>query len=457
MALIEYSESYIKMMLIPGLLFQILSKFLPFNIEESRLISGVFQNSAWLISDKIYQAVAGVGVTILLARYLGPSDFGNLAFVITFMAIFQVIANLGMDNLMLRDIGDETKTDGAILGTVFTMRLATGLLCWLVGYIAHGLIYGFDAALTVLIFIALTSLIFQSAEVIDIWFRSQGRSKVIVLYRVTIYTFSNIAKVLLVLYEANLTAFVVMLVVEFTLYALAFLHAYRSLRTTKNWSVNFTLGLSYLKESAPYILSGLSIMIYMRFDQILLKQYLGNAQLGIYAAVIPLATIWYIIPTSLTSSIIPFVSEVRRRSEKEYMTLLRKVMRLYAIFGWIVFFCTLLIAPYIVPFLYGSAYDDSILALIIFSLTNLFVGMGMARSLWIVNERKPSVSLYSTLIGAIICILGNIVLIPLLGMLGCAIVAVLTQFVSSIGTSFFLAKPVFFIQIQAIIKPIQKN
>ena len=49
------------------------------------------------------------------------------------------------------------------------MRLATGLLCWLVGYIAHGLIYGFDAALTVLIFIALTSLIFQSAEVIDIW------------------------------------------------------------------------------------------------------------------------------------------------------------------------------------------------------------------------------------------------------------------------------------------------
>ena len=109
MALIEYSESYIKMMLIPGLLLQFLSKFLPFNIEESRLISGVFQNSAWLIADKIYQAVAGVGVTILLARYLGPSDFGNLAFVITFMAIFQVIANLGMDNLMLRDIGDEKK------------------------------------------------------------------------------------------------------------------------------------------------------------------------------------------------------------------------------------------------------------------------------------------------------------------------------------------------------------
>lgn len=445
------------MIRLPALLWQFLFKIFPFSFEESRLISGVFQNSAWLIADKIYQAVAGVGVTIMLARYLGPSDFGNLAFVITFMAIFQVIANLGMDNLILRDIGDESKSDGAILGTVFTMRLTTGLFCWLIGYIAHGMIYGFDAPLTILMFIALASLVFQSIEVIDLWFRSQGRSKVIVLYRVLVYTISNIIKILLVLYEASLTAFVIMLVVEFTFYALAFLLAYRSLHTKKKWSVNLALGRSYLIESTPYIISGLSIMIYMRFDQILLKEYLGSAQLGIYAAVIPLATIWYIIPTSLTSSIMPFVSEVRRRSEKEYIILLRKVMGLYALFGWIVFISTLLIAPHIVPLLYGPAYDDSVLALIIFSLTNLFVGMGMARSLWIVNERKPSVSLYSTLIGAVVCLFGNIILIPLMGMVGCAIVAVLTQFVSSIGTSFFLTRPVFFIQVQSILKPIQKS
>ena len=428
-------------------------RILPFSMEDSMQISGVFRNSAWLVADKIYQAVAGVGVTIMLARYLGPEDFGNLAFVIAFVAIFQVIANLGMDNLILRDIGDDSQSDGTILGTVCAMRLVTGITCWLVGYLAHGIIYGFDAMLTMLVALALASLLFQPAEVIDIWFRSQGKSRHIVLYRVVVYTLSNAVKLLLVLSGASLAAFVSMLVIEFMLYALAFLLAYRALRTQNRWQIDPGLGLAFLKESTPYILSGLSIMIYMRFDQILLKQYLGSAQLGIYAAVMPLATIWYIIPTSLTSSIMPFVAEVRRGSEAAYMQLLGKLMRLYAVFGWFVFLATLIIAPLAVPWLYGPAYAESVVALIIFSLTNLFVGLGMARSLWVVNERKPSVSLYSTLVGAAVCLAGNIVLIPWMGILGCAVVAVLTQFVSSVGTSFLLARPVFVIQIRSMLMP----
>jgi PST family polysaccharide transporter len=64
--------------------------------------------------------------------------------------------------------------------------------------------------------------------------------------------------------------------------------------------------LKLLVESWPLILSGLTIILYMRIDQIMLAQMMGNEEVGLYSAVLIFSEIWYFIPTIIVSSIIPF-------------------------------------------------------------------------------------------------------------------------------------------------------
>ena len=51
-----------------------------------------------------------------------------------------------------------------------------------------------------------------------------------------------------------------------------------------------------LVESWPLLLSGISIMVYMKIDQIMLGQILGDESVGIYSAALRISEIWYFIP-----------------------------------------------------------------------------------------------------------------------------------------------------------------
>src|SRR5437870_3928659 len=80
-------------------------------------------NTAWLFLDRLLRLGLGVVVSVWIARYLGPHNFGLLNFAIAFASLFGVFATLGLDNIIVRDIVRSPRNGRDILGTAFVLRL----------------------------------------------------------------------------------------------------------------------------------------------------------------------------------------------------------------------------------------------------------------------------------------------------------------------------------------------
>lgn len=419
-------------------------------IKSNPNIMVVIGNSFWLIFDKLIKMTLGVFVSAWIARYLGPSDYGELAYSLAFLALFQAISTLGLDGIIVREISNNRSLTGKILGTTFFLRVIIGITCWLMSIMIFIAMYGIENRSVYIMALSGASLVFQSLNTIDLWFQSQSQSKRTVVVKLISYIFSSLIKIALIIYEAPLSAFAFVVTVDAIIVGLGLFISYSKYTCEQKWEVEKERGVVLLKESWPFILSGMSTIGYMRLDQFFVKKFIGIEALGIYAAVIPLSMIWSFIPITLFVSLGPMIARKKKESNEEYWKFIINIFRLFSLLGWIICIPIYFVSGFVVETLFGESYilGGEVLSIVIFS--NIFINLGIAQSLWVLNEGRAKISLYQTLIGLIVCIVANLILIPLYGINGAAFSAVLAQLFSSILSNILFSKEIFAIQIKSL-------
>ena len=63
-----------------------------------------FINTGWMFMSKIICMTISFVTTIYIARNLGPENYGQLSYAVSFISIFGFIAALGIDNALYRDL-----------------------------------------------------------------------------------------------------------------------------------------------------------------------------------------------------------------------------------------------------------------------------------------------------------------------------------------------------------------
>ncbi|HIF9174733.1 TPA: flippase [Photobacterium damselae] len=412
-------------------------------------IRKIINNSGWLLFDKLSRLGIGLIVTAWVARYLGPNEYGKLAYVLAYLAFFQAVCILGLDNIVVRDIARNKLKSGEIIGTTFLLRILSGVILWFISVAVMVFNHGISSQITIITALCAFSLIFQVSDTIDLWFQSQSNSKRTVIVKLSSYLISNTLKVCLILNNATIEYFAAVIAIEGGISFIGLIFSYMKFPAHK-LSISRAVAIKLLKESWPYIFSSLSIIVYMRIDQLMIKGYLGDKELGIYAAILPFAMIWTFIPTTLTTSLAPFIAKKKKEGEDEYWRSLRNIFRLYAILGWVICLCVVIAAPFVIKLLFSDAYSDGVFALQIIVFTNLFINMGVAQSLWILNEEKSRIAMYKTILGAIVCVVSNMILIPFYGIYGAAVSAVLAQLVSTIISNIYISRKIFILQLKSL-------
>lgn len=386
-----------------------------------------------------------------LARYLGPAEFGELAYVLAYIAFFQSVAVLGLDGILVREIAQNTKCAQELLGTAFAMRLGMGALCWLAAVGGMALQNGIAERSVILTALAGGSLVFQAADTVDLWFQSQSQSRHTVLAKSLGYIASNGIKAILILNDAPLAAFAAVMALDGLAAAAGLAIAYRTAPCEGRWARTARTARMLLSESWPFILSGLSIMVYMRIDQVMIKEMLGAEQLGIYTAVLPIATVWQFIPVMLNASLAPFVARKKEEGEAAYWRALENIFRAYSLMAWLVCVATVAFADIAIDVLYGAQYQQGAKMLTIYVFTNIFVSMGVAQGLWMLNDKRAIVGLFNTMVGAVASILGNLILIPKYGLVGAAITSVVAMAASAWLANLISSRKLFFLQIKSLV------
>lgn len=384
-------------------------------------------NTGWLLFDRIIRMLIGVTVGAWVARYLGPAQFGELAYIIAFIAFFQVIAGLEADGFIVRDLARRQGDAAVILGTSLRLRVVCGVISWLAAVILMYLFHPEDRKLCLLTIVVGAILVFQASDTVDLWFESQSQSRRTVLAKLVSYLFSNGIKVILLLSKAPLLAFAGVITLESATLATALVVAYRRFPTNDRWRADMDQAKRLLHLCWPFVASGVMVTAYMRIDQIMLKEMLGERELGIYAVALTLSQVWNIIPATLVASLAPFVARKKSRGEAEYRDALVIIFRFFAIVALMGAGLTALVSPWIVGFLYGVEYRQSATVLSVLVFVIIFIFQGMAQTLWVINDNVRIANMMGTFFGAVVSIGANLVLIRTFGIMGAVFSYLLAQ------------------------------
>ncbi|MDD5284658.1 MAG: flippase [Desulfuromonadaceae bacterium] len=410
------------------------TKYLPEILREwlhgRQQVQMAIGNTGWLLFDRVLRMGVGLIVGALVARYLEPARFGELAYVISFIAFFQVIAGLESDPFIVRDIVQEREDASVILGTALWLRIIFGVFSWGAAVIAMLMFHGGDDQLVLITAIVGATLVFRAADTVDLWFQSQSQSRRTVVARVAAFLFSTGVKVALLLVKAPLVAFAGVICLESALVALGLAVAYRRHPTRGYWRAHFQNAKNQMHSCWPFIVTGLMIATFSRVDQIMLKELLGERELGIYAAALPVSQAWNMIPMTLLITLSPFVARKKVRDEKEYQNALVTIFRFFGILALVGSSATALTAPWIIEAMYGSQYQESAAILRIHVFSNLFIFQGGAQALWVANNNVRSVTLFATALSAIISVILSTVLISRFGVMGAPYSIIIAESVS---------------------------
>lgn len=375
--------------------------------------------------------VVGLFVGIWVARYLGPENFGLFSYAQSFVGLFAVIATLGLDSIVIRElVKDESKRD-ILLGTAFRLKLIGALLVLIFLAVAIKSSHQ-DALTTLLVFVIASATVFQSFKVIDFYFQSKVLSKYIVYVNIVSLFISSLVKVALILNEAPLIHFAYTILFDSFVLACGFLYVYRYNKFfTNRWQFDAKIALSLLKDSWPLILSGIVISIYMKIDQIMIKEMLNAEAVGQYAAAVRLSEAWYFIPAVIAGSLFPAIVNAKKISEELYYARLQK---LYDLMVWLAIAIALpmtFFSDWLVEILYGATYNQAGNVLMIHIWAGVFVFLGVASGKWFVNENLQMLSFKRTFYGMIVNIILNVLLIPKYGISGAAVATLISQCVAA--------------------------
>src|SRR6218665_2245783 len=408
----------------------------------------VLHNSGWLVADKVFRALAAIVVSAWVARYLGPADFGKLSFILAIVAFFQVVSVLGLDGIVVRDIVKNKEEAGLILGTALAMRLLAGAFSWIGIVLAMMIIYGpGNDNMWMALFIG-GSLIFQAADTVDLWFQSQTQSRRTVLVKFLAVLLSGLLRIFLIVQGASLIYFAAAFFLEFSIQALSLAFSYRRFPCGRQWKAQIkTTGKELLKESWPFLLSSVSILVYMRLDQVMIKEMLSEKELGIYSAVTLISIGWYFIPAVIYTSLLPMMTKVKQQNEELYLSRLAKIFRINWILATIL--CALVYwqGGNLIRVIFGDKFMGGEKMLYLHMLTNIPVFLGSGSIIWIIVEGTPRQMLVKCILGGVVSVAANWVLIPKFGLAGAAISAVLAQLTACLIVNFFIERPLFYLQL----------
>lgn len=412
------------------------TKYLPEIIREwlnsSQHLQKVIGNTGWLLFDRILRMVIGVTIGAWIARYLGPSQFGELAYVLSFVAFFQVVARLEADGFIVRDIAQDQREASVILGTALWLRLLFAFASWGLAICFMTMFHPKDHQIILLTAIVGAALVFQTSDIIDLWFQSQNQNRRTVVAKLVSYLFSNGIKIILLLMKAPLVVFAAMVCLEAASLSLSLVMAYRRFPTDNRWKATVSQAKTLLHQCWPLLASGLMITTYLRIDQIMIREMLGEHELGIYAAALPISQLWSVLPSALLTTLWPFVAQKKNQGEKAYQDVMVNIFRLFAIMALLGAALTALASPWIIKLLYGPQYQSAALILSIHVFVNLFVFQNLAQNLWVINNNAQKVALLSTFLAAITSIIANFILINRFGIMGAAFSILLTECVSAV-------------------------
>ena len=396
------------------------------------------KNIAWALTGKIVSLTSVLVVGIIIARYLGEEQYGIMNYVVSFVAIFQVFADFGLDLIQIREESKSPDSRDRIIGTVFALKVVFALLAMLAVVITT-LLFEASTEIRLYIFIYAGSIILNTTWVSRNHFTSIVWNEYVVKTEISRTLIGMGIKIVLVLLQLPLIWFICSLVVDSFLLAVGYTLSYiKKIDTIRKWSFDKRLASYFLKQSFPLLLSGAAIIIYNRIDQVIIANMIDKSHLGIYSVAVRFAEIQAFVPTIIAQTISPMLVEARVADETRYDELSRLFMNVTVSICIVLALLTSVLSYPIVALTFGQTYIGAASVLAILAFKVVGDALSQTSGQLIIIENRQAFAPIRNIIGCVTCIVLNLLFIRQFGIHGAAYAAIITIFVSGTIADFFI-------------------
>lgn len=388
----------------------------------------VIRNGLWrtisIGSSKIVRVIA----IFLAARWLGPAGFGDYSYVSSVLAIAFLFSDWGVNVLLSRDVQQKEGTN-AIFSSAFVVKLSTTFLSTLIGISLPFFVGGMPLILS--LFVIFSFAISNIREIYISLMTARQRGELETLSSL-VEGVATIVLIGLLFFTHRTPAIFALTTTLGLLFSLIFsIFLVRKYLTIRFERPELERIKYYIKSGLPLAFFGVAGFIFFSSDQLFVKYFFGVEQVGYYSLATRVIYAAILIPNLIVSVLFPVFARMvgeKRSVHAFFQKGFFGLLILGGVSGILIFLAEpilLWMAPQYSPAL-------PILNVLVFILIFLFP------SLWsdfvLIAFHKQRQDFFITIFAAALNLFLNLLLIPILGILGAAYASIISQVVNTSAT-----------------------
>ncbi len=377
---------------------------------------------------------------VAVVRVLGDSGFGQYSTVTAFVGLFAIFAELGVSQYVMREMAQRPEKTKQLFWNLWALRLTLAVI-GVVGITFGAVLYGFKPELVLGVFLYTLTFIYSAfLAPMDAALVASERMEYPTLIAI-IGQISSAALGTIVL--INGWGFLALISVGLLAMIPQILFAVWAVRRHRLVSrpviVTPTIWPQLIRAGLPFGMITLSLTIAFSIDTVMLARFYPSEEVGWYNAAYRLSTSLLFLFTAFSTAIVPTLS-------KAFITDPDTVERWYYRSTKVILLISIplavggmLVADPLIHLLYGEQYAPSVLVfqIIVWDVPLLmFAGFG-GNMTTIISQERAAARIY--FIGAVANVVFNLLFIPRFGILGAAVVTVITDLVAA-GQFHFLLR-----------------
>lgn len=396
------------------------------------------KNTAVFMASIIVQKALTLGYFILIANVFAPSQQGLYSAALAFTTLFGVLADMGIAAALVRETAQRGKAIELFVQQAFLSRMVLGILVYGI-MIGGAWVFQYPPELIQLISLAGIAAIIDTCSTVS-WAIVRGFHNL---------KYEALGGVLAIIVMVAIGGFAIVLhqgifVLMFGVLAGSganFLLALWVLKTRIGLSLMSRFQFATMKRlfllSMPFAAAAVCSRIYTYGDMAILVKFAGQQSVGWYAAASKLLLALNLIPSSVSASLYPTLSDASQHDPGVVGLKFTRAFFFIALIAFPIAVGLWVLAGDIVRTFYNENYLPTILIMQILSgalLFNFFT-FPFGALLAATHQQGKNTLLYA--IAALISVGGNVVLTPHYGAIGSACVAIAVPIVICIGSAFY--------------------
>jgi len=403
-------------------------------------IKETFKNTSWLFISQLITSIFGFIWIVLLARYLGVSDFGIVNFAIALTTILTIFIDLGITIYTTRDLSRYPDLASKYIGNGIPLKVFLSLITLIVTLIIISLMnYDLFTIEIILLFIIHFSFL-SMGDFLKGVFQAFGKQKYQSIGIIINNTLVLIGTLILIYFNLSLI-FVALSYISGSLISAIYLFIkIRKKIIFPKIEFDFKFWKSSIKRSIPFGITIIFTTLFYLMDSVMLSFMSGNTAVGIYSSAYKIIYVFTTLYTVYTFVVFPLMSKFYKDSENLLRISYEKsvkylIMMMLPIAVGMTFY-----SEYIITLIFGNEFFLSGNVLRILAWNVLFVMINGA-SANLLNSSNNEVAV--TKINGIACLTNfilNLILIYYLSYIGASLATIITGIVICILMSYVIIK-----------------